>query len=300
MTLTAVDLSQPGSAEPGEVPAKPNQQPTILLAFADVLCPTTTLKRVTALARALDAEVRVLQVVPASSYADPDFPRRNLAGIVLSVERILAGQRGARPWVEGVLGEGMPAVQFRVREGDFVAEVASHAAEIKASLIITPPQPGEFGTVASTLALAGNVPVLVAREAAHHGAVVAATDLEDLDYPVVRQAAQLAERLGASLVAVHNIKPNGAVCGVDLIWPIEVVPGASAEAIVRTDTRASDAILREAQKRDADVVVVGTRPHSWLERRLAETVAVNVVNEAMRSVLVIPLGRPDFFQGDLL
>ena len=303
-----------GAGSPRSLAVQPVR---ILLALGDGLCPTTSLRRVTTLARALRAEVRVLQVVPAPSDVRPLLLRRGLAGIVGSVERTLAADRVTRPWLEGVLGDGMPAAQFRVREGDFVDKVAAYSADMNASLIVTPPQSSAFGATVAELALASNLPVLVAREAAPHGAIVAGTDLEDLDYPVLRQAADLARRLQASVVAVHNIKPMEAFSGVDLTWSIDMLPWETgfdqgtnqlidaadalvveAVAIVRSEVNPTAAILDEVQKRDADLVVVGTRPHSWLERLLGDTVAVQVVDGARRSVLVIPLGKRDPFEND--
>ncbi|HEX5658601.1 MAG TPA: universal stress protein, partial [Polyangiales bacterium] len=61
--------------------------------------------------------------------------------------------------------------------------------------------------------------------------------------------------------------------------------------VVSEDNDAARAILQEARARNADLVVVGLRRRSWLDRLLSPSVASAVVRGARRSVLVTPLTR---------
>ena len=118
----------------------------ILLALGDGPCPTTSLRRVTTLAYALRAEVRVLKVVPGRSHVNPLWPPDNLARRVGAIGKVLTACRLLRPRRELDRRNGMPEAQLRVRKGDFVDEVAAYARDMNASLIITPPRQRDFGT----------------------------------------------------------------------------------------------------------------------------------------------------------
>ncbi|GAB4217020.1 MAG: hypothetical protein OHK0013_44150 [Sandaracinaceae bacterium] len=66
-----------------------------------------------------------------------------------------------------------------------------------------------------------------------------------------------------------------------------------ADAVVRAEPTATDAILREARAREGDLIVVGARPRRWFERLFARSVASQVVERAKRSVLVADRARED-------
>ena len=161
------------------------------------------------------------------------------------------------------------------------------------------------GASSKSLAAAAAVPVLVAREATHDETILAATDLESDGYPVLRLAAQLGQQLDAPVVALHNVNP---VSCVGVAWPMIVLPAVpavearsarlsqvwanlsfGASAVIRDEFNPVDAILWEARKRDADLLVVGTRRRGWFDRLVTGSVAAQVVNRAKRSVLVTPL-----------
>jgi hypothetical protein len=55
------------------------------------------------------------------------------------------------------------------------------------------------------------------------------------------------------------------------------------------DVNTVDAILDEVRRWHADVVVVGSRPHTWLADLRSEAVAPQMVERAGCSVLVAPL-----------
>ena len=174
---------------------------------------------------------------------------------------------------------------------------------------MTPPLDGRFGGLVVALANLANVPVLIARAPSADETIVAATDLQAANYPVLRQAAQLAEQIDASLVALHNVPPppmsartvtraatfDSAVESQTEDRRRRLERATSelqlfAEAVVSHEANSADAILREARARDADVVVVGARRPSWFERLRRGSVPSRVVDRARRSVLVTPIG----------
>jgi nucleotide-binding universal stress UspA family protein len=62
-----------------------------------------------------------------------------------------------------------------------------------------------------------------------------------------------------------------------------------AEIVIANERDAVDAILEHARRRNADLIVVGTRSHSWLSRNLLGSVSTELVDRAIRSVLITPL-----------
>lgn len=279
----------------------------VLFALFEDGCPTVSLLRAASLARLLDADLHVMRVLPELTRVSTLFPQNNLVDAVRTVERALHANRTTRAWLRSCLGESNLA-RFTITHGGFVKQVVERAADLDAVLIVVPPREAQMGNTITSLACTSGVPVLVAREATKDETIVAATDLESDGYPVLRCAALLGQRLDAPVIAVHNVNPMSVVVGVDMTWPLTVLQGdpvrqarsarllqaadklpVDARAVVRNEVNPADAILAEAREHDADMVVVGTRKHGWLERLFGGSVAAQVVNRAKRSVLVTPL-----------
>lgn len=283
-------------------------RPRILFAVYEANRPGNALRRALTLARALDAELFVLCVVGGHTAVHPLFPEQNMFDAVRDVERTLRCQRDARAWVERVLGEDLPAERLELRIGAFVGETARHAEELGAALIVIGPHDGPFGSMVTRLAQISSTPVLVARPSIGGPAIVAGTDMSDDGFPVLRLAATFASQLDAPLVAVHNEDSTGAGGGW-LTWGSSVRSdadvsdaarrlslacvrlGVASEAVVSNEVTAVRALLREARRRDADMVVVGAHRHSWFERLLGGGVAARVIDGASRSVLVAPFAE---------
>jgi nucleotide-binding universal stress UspA family protein len=179
------------------------------------------------------------------------------------------------------------------------------------ALIIVAPRATRLGRTATSIASLTGVPVLVARKATREATILAATDLENPGYPVLSKAARLGLRLGAPVVAIHNVHSMPVVVGFEVAYPVIVEPGThacrtrserlrraaqrlplQAEAVVRSEASVVEAILGEARSRSADIVVVGTRLRNWFDRLVNGSIAARVVSRAKRSVLVMPLNCP--------
>ena len=290
--------------------ASTSARPVVLFALFAEGRPTASLLRALALSRVLGAELHVMRVLAEHTRVNALFPQNHGIDARRTVERTLQENRTTREWIASCLGDDGTAVQrFAIAHGSFVDQVAGRAAHLEAVLIVVPPREGRMGSTVTSLASTSGVPVLLAREATHDETIIAATDLQSEGYPVLRRAAQLGQQLDAPVLAVHNVNPVSVVVRVDMAWPITVLQGdpvrearsarlsqicserlpVEASAVIRNEVNPVDAILGEARKHNADLVVVGTRRRGWFGRLLAGSVAAQVVNRAKRSVLVTPL-----------
>lgn len=246
----------------------------VLFALAEGAHPTRSLKRALALAHLLESELQVV--------------------------RLLAGPP-PRPGTPDINSLHSTAI------GNFVKRGAAVAAETGAQLIIMAPLVDGLGRAATALASAAHVPVLIARDAMSEEVIVAATDLERVAYPVLQAATQLALRLGAPLVALHNLHPVCVFSAVDLALSstarfgqaltelkrrrlervLRQLPG-HATPVLADETDPVDAILGEAHGRNADLIVVGARTRS-MDPSKRSCVPVRVIDRARCSILVVPL-----------
>ncbi len=197
-----VGLPNTDLARTGTPPQLAAARRLILFAFADSRFPTASLERACLLARRLDSDLHVLSVVS---------PSDRVRG---SISTPGGGELEAtRAWVRVTLGTGIAESNVGVQAGDFVERTAVHARRVGAALIVTPPGRGRAGTTVTMLAERSYLPVLVARASRSHGAVIAGTDLQDQEFRVLRKAAELAERLDAQVVVVHNLAQLELVTG---------------------------------------------------------------------------------------
>lgn len=137
-------------------------------------------------------------------------------------------------------------------------------------------------------------------------------DFSDCSMGVVRQAAQLAARLGSELVLHHAVETPGGLGSKTLVTPApgaEPVPIgqhllASAEARMPvylaaaaaegvevahriSEGKPTDAILAAADALGADMIVMGTHARTGLNRLLIGSVAEAVVRQAEVPVVTL-------------
>lgn len=279
----------------------------LLLALPAEGLPTQSLRRAWALSRLRDAELHVLRVSPTPASSFPMFPHFNGLRALETIAHQLELLEATRAWLAQIGGEGCQLAALETREGDFVTQVADHARELGAELIVLAPVEGPFGAQVTALARAAAVPVLVVRAAAGE-VIVAASDLTDGEYPVLRAATALGAALSADVVAVHNVAPAPVTIGHELAWVMAAEAadalsadrlaqlerasaqlGGQVEAVVTRAVTDSEAVLEIARRRDADLVVVGTREQSPLTSLFRPEVAAQVIERSARSVLVLPL-----------
>jgi nucleotide-binding universal stress UspA family protein len=290
---------------PNKAPQKPRA--CLVLALSAQDRPTPSLRGAADLARALDARLHVLRVLPLKNGLGALFSGRRALNAVRMVRRAVDASRATRSWLTDALGSEDAVEQVAIVHGDFVEQAAAHAASTGACLIVVPPSSARIGRMVTSLACAASVPVLVAREALGGRTIIAATDLRKLGYPVLWKAAELGRRLQVPMIAVHNVDLQ-PLTTPDMAWilrvprPVTLLDGPAerlarvaaqlpvdTETVVRSDDNPADAILDEARTHDADFVVVGARRRTWYDRPLFGSVASRIVNRGERSVLVLPL-----------
>ena len=195
----------------------------------------------------------------------------------------------------------------QMKTGIFAELVALASMDLDADLVVIPPAERNAGKQANQIATTAEVKVLVARSPQFRNTVVAATDLRHPGYPVVAAAGLFRQYLSAELVLIHNVVPVVFSGGLEAAWPLTGAPsarslsqvtlrlrqvalscGACSEALVAVAWNTANTILKTAQERDADLVVIGTRPRTRWEQLLDSGVAVRVIRAARQSVLIVP------------
>ncbi|HEX7478121.1 MAG TPA: universal stress protein [Polyangiales bacterium] len=269
------------------------------------------LARVRALCELFGARLHVLRVLPALGRPNALFAGHDTADTLMRSQHAAQLRSDTEAICQGAFGHS--GAEISVRRGDFEQVVAQTARELGADVIVLRGAHAHRGSEVVAVARAAHVPVMVA-ELPHAHAIVAATDLSDPRYPVLMRGVELAQRFDASLTAVHNAEPFAATPPTMAAGAV-VPPHASVNerlfASARERMRAvvdelgvdfdgvvvrrfgtAEAILEEARRMHADLVVVGTRPRPWLLQKLSRSVAAAVIDRAARSVMVVPIPAP--------
>jgi len=209
-------------------------------------------------------------------------------------------------------------LEYHVRDGDASVEILRMADEIGADLIAM----GTHGRAGLSTLLAGSVATTVLRKA--HCPVLALrskdrphpaeqmrvilhpTDFSDASEAALRVARSLARDLGTRLIVLH-VRPfdvylegkmapeldppddqhslemiRQRVDGPDLKYPVEALLSRGFEAAE---------ILRVAQERECDLIVIGTHGRTILGRLLMGSTAESVLLKAGCPVLVVKSAR---------
>lgn len=271
----------------------------------------TALLRADALARARGERLIVLRVVPRVGSGDPLFPRQVplRAAHLLRLEAAV-GKLTAR-WCRRHLCTPPDPDDIQVRRGTLDQVVRDVCGEHDVSLIVLARSEGMEGAGVEALALDTLRPVLVAEAQGPSDLVIAGSSLEDRNDPVLRFTGDLCARLKAPGLFLHNVSPflmsvpfSAAATAPTLVHLPALVTDrarllkAAARRIdscaateLRHELDPASALVDLANKRGADLVVVGARPRPWW-RLLERSVAAAVVDRACASVLVLPLVTP--------
>ena len=152
--------------------------------------------------------------------------------------------------------------------------------------------------------------------------ILYATDLGEQTRPAFRMALSLAQRYGAKMIILHSLESLGAInhlfqayvssenaekfrqaahaeirekihqrvatfCQEMLGAP--VAESELVERIVVLEDSAEVAILREAERDEVDMIVLGTRTHSRLSELVLGSTAHKVIQLSKIPVLVVPI-----------
>ncbi len=252
-------------------------------------------------------------VVPDMSPTRPLFPQFKRADdrAVLAFEAKVAEELASHV----VRLTGLERSDFRVTvaSGSPHGAILGEAVRTGAGLVVIGGRAAPAGRAhtAELVVRYADCPVLVVRPSPENGPVLAATDLSEASLPAVTAARAAADERASRLVVIHVVEtlPVGTgAFGIPLPVPsLDRVSdwlgtagerlraavaslGAAGETRVR-DGHPTSMILQTAQELGAQLVVVGTRGRTGLERMAMGSVAEAVARESSCSVLVVRL-RP--------
>ncbi|HEY8077970.1 MAG TPA: hypothetical protein VIF62_27780, partial [Labilithrix sp.] len=181
-----------------------------------------------------------------------------------------------------------PPESIVIRAGSPDVELARVASTATTGLIVlggrADGDSSSPGHVARFVARNATAPVVVTSPPAPSRRVVAASDLRDERYPVLRAAAALAVALGARATAMHNVEASAGEPTGSSERLLEGVARSACfdEALVTREPSAPRGISSIARQTDADVLVVGVRPYG------GETFASVLASES-RTVVAVPI-----------
>lgn len=265
------------------------------------------LRRATMIAKLINATITLVHVV------DNDQPLHLIDGQVNASWSML--EDSAR--TIGVF-DGIPA-DARIVTGDAFSGILQVAEDVSADLIVVGPHRRQIrdifaGTTAERIIAHSTRPVLMTAgvPTSPYDRVLIALDMDD----VSKSAAQHAQELGffgpAKLVAMHAFDtPARGMMQRAMNEPAEIEHYVAVEARLAADrfaafvtetelyperqrTRpingsAARTILEAAQEEDAALIILGTSQRKGLGRFMLGSVAEDVLSDADRDVLVVPM-----------
>lgn len=266
-----------------------------------------SLRQADALASRFDGELSVLRLIDPPSK--PSFFRRAPRGARSEIEACMEALEATRSLCGQITGRTLSDEQLQVRFDPPLSAIVETASDLRAALIVMASDVAARGQLVVDVARRSGTPVLLTRQKRLDKNILAATDLADPNYPVVRCASDFAARLGVKVTFVHNQQaiapplfttPNSAIGGIGI--PEESAPrdcrmllGALTEetgehADFRILSRASTiaAILDVAEETHVDLIAVGLRRRPWLGRLFSQRTAQRLVERTSLNVLVIP------------
>jgi universal stress protein E len=289
--------------------------------FRRVLCATDLSEAADWAIRAADREARwhgaelaVLHVMPVTYPGSPMSPA-GLVKTMVQQETLASGVIDELlERIERLTGRDAGQVSVMVEDGAPDETIVRQADTVGADLIVVGAVGSTgrlrlFGSVAASVVRRAHVSVLMARPGGEAGRILLATDFSSPSEPAAQLAADEAVRRCARITIVHSIEMVGpelamgepaAIPPLTLgAYPIAEMREATqkrlaatlvhlgiAGEIAVTEGPPSDAIVRIATEKQADLIVIGTSGRRGLDRLLLGSVAVKVVRDAPCSVLV--------------
>jgi nucleotide-binding universal stress UspA family protein len=201
-----------------------------------------------------------------------------------------------------------------VDQGIDYAEIVRRAEVWKADVVVVGTHGHSglgrvLGGVAERVVRHVHCRVLVARATAVRGCVLAATDFSEPSLPAVIAAVEEARRRGVPLKVAHAVDypQPGAFDLLGIAMPIPIDPssfrdaarhrfatvmrsaGVEAERLI-VDGPAAAAIVAEAERVGAELIVIGSHGAAGFARLLLGSVAEEILRSATCSVLVVRMG----------
>lgn len=265
------------------------------------------LRRASLLAHKLEASLTVVHVV------DADRPPKLIAADQVAASATLEELTQTLRDVDGLDADWL------VRTDDIYAGILAAADEISADLIIVGPHRRRMsdvfvGTIAERVVRRSTRPLLVAIEdpSAHHRGTLLALDFDEASQFAARQALAMGVFDHTEVVVMHafdapaehlmkrSLEPMVSVQNYvederkaaasklkSLLIELELPP--TCRSIVSIKGSPARTILETAQELDSDLIVLGSNQRKGFERILVGSVTADVIRDAHRDVLIIPV-----------
>ncbi len=270
-------------------------------------------------AKAANCELRMVHVVHMPAPIHPVFPQLSARDAMdeIPLGRQLTDRLMALAEEHTDLAPDQISVEVDFSDTPY-ASLAAKAEEHGARLLVvgnrghTSLKRRLLGSVAARVVRAAHCPVLVARPHVRTRKLFAATDLSNPALLGVSYAAKEAKTLGFHLILHHNVEtPTPFWSGLGPLGPVNPQPddetlqgvletaarllgdqlerfGAEGETLVTAESRTDETILRLAEEREAELIVLGSRGRTGIARIALGSVAESVLQHAHCSVLTVP------------
>jgi nucleotide-binding universal stress UspA family protein len=248
--------------------------------------PSASLRRAQELADRSHAELQVLRVMSERQLTQPQGGR---AGADTVLARFVEAARATSRRCREILASRYAEERLVLAVGSLRDSAVVRASEVAAALLVIPA--GELrGRDVTALARTTARPVLVLRPKLRDAhSIVAATDLKEPNFPVLRTARYLAAVRRSSVVALHALRSRRFAAAVsEKLKSASAALGLDGSALLPAQDTVS-AILDEAGKREADVIVVGTHERTPWARVVRSSIAAQLIDRAQQSVWVEPM-----------
>ena len=267
------------------------------------------LRRAVLIAHRVGASLVLVHVV------DSEWPERLIASDRSAALEILEDTAATMRNVDAIATEVMVVVD------DVHTGILSAADEISADLIIIGPHRTQLrdiftGTTAERVVRRSTRPLLVAVEtpAAQHRKTLLALDFDEASKAAARQALDMGVFDHTEVVAMHAFDAPGESMmrramerSEDIGRYVDAERDSAAEelqmllrelglpatcqTVVSMEGTPARAILEAAQSVDSDLIVLGTNQRKGFERALIGSVTADVIRDAHRDVLIIPVNE---------
>lgn len=268
----------------------------VLLALGALDPSSACLRWARVLSDALEADLDVCRVLPSMPAADG--PPSGQAWLD-SIRRLLEATRETRRWCTHALPNAKLSERLIPNAVDIVDEAALRARERDVDWVVMSAAHDGCGRSATALARASGCPVLVAREPTSRCTLLVATDVSHDLYAISSRAAELAEVLHAPVLAFHDVafhepELSSRVSALTDAWSRIQAERLKAgghqrlpelEVLLARGTDRVEAILQQARREDAEVIIVGVSDDA---ANPVNDLAADVIDRAIRSVLVVP------------
>lgn len=253
-------------------------------------------------ARTLDAELCVVHSVPHIDAVRPLFPQQHAEDFLTDAELPRRAEAALRSRLAD-LDTGTQQVEVAIERGTTV-EGALHAAQRwRPTLVVITVAAGAVDAVRLVRHI--TVPTLVVRPSPATRIVLAGTDLSDPSMPAIRAANDMCARIGGELIVAHAIEASPlAFYGGEILPMLHSTPKELHDAAEERVSQAlhergvtakveitvgpsSSALIKLAEARKAQLLVVATHGRTGLTRFVLGSVAETVIRQAPCSVLVV-------------